>query len=182
MIAELSYADNDRAALGFASGCLRAALRERLRDTDTQISTAKWSIAVVTALGALIRLACAARGVSVLLGAPDTMLNSLLRHGTKPALTEAYKAARPIVVGCFLALGCAQLATAWFLSRRQIRQFLIAWSGALMIAAIAVLIQLSVLWDLEGLPSEFHALLMQAVSVPTLLAWSRHQEIRFRGG
>lgn len=182
MMAELSHAENDPAALRFAGGCLLAALHARARDADTRIRTGLWSIATLTALFALLQLTCAARGMAVLLGAPDGMRDALVRYGAGPAVTASYEAARPLVVGCFLALGCAQFATAWFLSRGEIRPFLVAWSMALLIAGIAVAIQLSVLWDVEGIPSEFHALLMQAVAVPALLAWSRHRQHHFRKG
>ncbi|WP_447725898.1 hypothetical protein [Sphingomonas koreensis] len=175
MIAELSYAKDDRTALSFASGCLLAALRERARDTDTHVRGGLWSIAVATAFYAIVQIACAVRGVAVLFGAPDGMRDVLVRRGATSAMTANYEVARPIVVGCFLALGCVQLAIAWFLSRGQIRRFLIAWPIALLIAGIAVTIQLSVFWNVEGVPSEFHAPLMQAVAMAGLLAWSHRQ-------
>lgn len=179
MLVELSHVENNRAALTFESGCLLAALRERVRDADTQIRAALWSIAIVTALYAAFQLTCATRGLAVLLGAPDGMRDAFVQQGVTPAVMARYEAARPIVVGCFFALGMAQLATAWFLSRRQIRLFVTAWSIALLIAGIAVALQLSIVWNVQGLPSEFHALLVQAVAVPTLLVWSDGQQRRF---
>jgi hypothetical protein len=169
MIAELSYADDDQAALSFARGCLLTALRERACDADTQIMASLWTIAVATALYAVIRLVCAAHGVAVLFGAHDGIRDALLRQGASSNVIASYEAARPIVVGCFLVLGTVQLATAWFLSRGQIRAFATAWCIALAIAGIAVAIQLSIIPDGTGVPSEFHALLMQAVAVPALL-------------
>jgi len=180
MIAELSHADNDRAALTFASGCLLAALRERARDADTHIMAALWTIAVVTAFYAVVQLTCAVRGVAVLFGAHDGMLNALLRHGASSVVIANYEAARPIVVACFVALGVAQFATAWFLSRGQIRAFATAWCIALVIAGIAVAIQLSIIPNSAGVPSEFHALLMQAVALPALLAWLHRRQRHFQ--
>lgn len=130
-----------------------------------------WTIAVVTAFYAIVQLACAVRGVAVLFGAHDGMLDALLRHGAPPPVIASYETARPVVVGCFLALGAAQLTTAWFLSRRQFRLFATAWCIALVVAGIAVAIQLSIIPNRAGVPSEFRALLMQAVAVPALLAW-----------
>ena len=153
-------------------------MRERTRDADTQIGAGRWAIAVITALYAVVRLACAAHGLAALSGAADGMRDALLMQGGGPALAARYDAARPIVVGLFLALGCAQLATAWFLSRGQIRRFLAAWSIALLAAGSAVAIQLSILRQIEGIPSEFHALLVQAVAVPALLAWSHTRRRR----
>ncbi len=175
MTAELSHIEDDRAALAFAAGCLRAALSERLRDADTQLHAGRWSIAVVTAFFALVQLACATRGVSVLLGAPDGMRDMLVRHGAARALTARYDDVRPVVVACFLALGTTQLATAWFLSRGRMRPFILSWSLAFAIAIFAVGVQLSVVWTLDGIPSEFHALLVQAIFVPALLAWAHHR-------
>lgn len=180
MIAELSHADDDRAALAFASGCLVAAMRERARDADTHIMAALWTIAVATAFYAVIRLVCAAQGVAVLLGAHDGMRDALLKYGASSSVMASYETARPFVVGCFLALGTVQLATAWFLSRGQIRPFAAAWCLALLIAGIAVAIQLSIIPNAAGVPSEFHALLMQAVAVPALLVWLHHRQRHFQ--
>lgn len=180
MIAELSHADNDRAALNFASGCLLAALRERARDADTHIVAGLWTIAVATAFYAVVRLVCVAHGVAVLFGAHDGMRDALFRHGASSTVIANYEAARPIVVGCFFALGTVQLATAWFLSRGQIRPFATAWCIALVIAGIAVAIQLSIIPPSAGVPSEFHALLMQAVAVPALLVWLHRRQQHFQ--
>ena len=178
MIAELSQADDDRTALVFAGGCLIAAVRERVRDTDSQFVAGLWSIAVVTALFAVLRFACAARGVAVLVGGNDGMHEALLRQGADRALMANYESARPIVIGCFVVLGCAQLVAAWFLSREELRRFLFAWFFAFAVAGIAVVIQLSIVWNPDGVPSEFHALLLQAVAVPALCAWLRHRQGR----
>ncbi len=176
MIAELAYVDDDRAALRFACGCLLAAVRERARDADTHVIAGLWTIAVATAFYAVVQLACAVRGVAVLFGARDGMRDALLRHGAPSTVIASYEAARPAVVGCFLALGIAQLATAWFLSRGQIRPFATAWCIALMIAGLAVAIQLSIIPASAGVPSEFHTLLMQAVAVPALLVWLHRRQ------
>lgn len=180
MIAELSHVDNDRAALNFAGGCLLAAMRERARDADTHILAALWTIAIATAFYAVVRLVCAAQGVAVLFGAHDGMRGALLRHGASSSVMASYEAARPIVIGCFLALGTVQLATAWFLSRGQIRPFATAWCIAVLIAGTAVVIQLSIIPNGAGVPSEFHALLMQAVAVPALLVWLHHRQRHFQ--
>ncbi len=180
MIAELSHADDNRAALNFASGCLVAALRERACDADTHIMATLWTIAVVTALYAVVQLVCAAHGVAVLFGAHDGMLDALLRNGASSTIIANYETARPIVVSCFLALGIVQLTTAWFLSRGQFRLFATAWCTACLIAGIAVAIQLSIIPNDAGVPSEFHALLMQAVAVPVLLVWLHRRHRRFQ--
>ena len=182
MIAEVSQADDDRAALSFASGCVLTALRERARDVETLTCAGLWSVALLTALYAIDGLRCAARGLAVLMGAHDGMVAELVRLGAPPSVIAAYEAARPIVVGCLAALACAQFATAWFLSRGQMRRFLIAWSAAFLVAGLAVVIQLSVIWTLDGVPSEFHALLAQAIAVPGLFAWSEsHRRKSHRG-
>jgi hypothetical protein len=53
MTAELSYTEDDHAALAYAGGCLLAALRERVLDFDTRFTAGLWSIAVITSLFAL---------------------------------------------------------------------------------------------------------------------------------
>ena len=166
------YAEDDRAALAYAGGCLLAAVRERARDVETQFVAGLWLIAAITGLLAVIQFACAARGIRVLLGARDGMHEALLRNGASPALIAGYEGARPIVIGCFVVLGCAHLTAAWFLSRAQFHRFLVAWCVALLVASVAVFIQLSIVWSADGVPSEFHALLLQAVALPALLAWS----------
>ncbi|MBX9730218.1 MAG: hypothetical protein K2X59_02725 [Sphingomonas sp.] len=180
MIAEIGHADADRAALGFAIGCVVAALRARVCDGETRFSAGLWSIALLTAFFAVLRFQCAVNGVPVLLGAPDGMEEALLQHGASRSLIASYQAGRPFVILCFLALGCAELLAAWFLSRRDYRRFLGAWFAAFSVAVVAVAIQLSIVWSAPGLPSEFHALLMQAIAVPTLLAWpqTRHDDAR----
>lgn len=179
MIVELSHAENDRAALRFASGCLLAALRERVHDADTHLRAGLWLIAIVTALYGIFRLACAAHGLAVLWGAQDGMRDAFVQQGVASAVIARYDAARPIVVGCFAALGLALLTSAWFLSRRQFRPFVTAWSIALLIAGIAVALQLSIVWSADGVPSEFRALLVQAITVPALLVWSHRYQRRF---
>lgn len=176
MIVELAHTDCDRAALGFAGGCLLAALHERIRDLDTRFAVGLWSIAVITALFAVLRISCAARGLAAIFGARDGMHEALAGQGASVALMARYDAARPVVAGCFIVLGCAQLAGAWFLSREQLHRSLVAWCVALIVATIAVGIQLSIVWNLDGVPSEFHALLVQAIAVPALLAWFHRRQ------
>lgn len=176
MIVELSHADDDRDALAFGAGCLHAALRERARDLDTRFAAGLWSIAVFTALFAVLRLECAARGIAVLLGARDGMRDLLAVQGASLALLARYDFARPAVTGCFVILGCAHLAGGWFLGQGQVRRFMAAWCVALVVAAFAVAVQLSVFWQLDGVPSEFHALLVQAIAVPALLAWFHRRQ------
>jgi hypothetical protein len=48
-----------------------------------------------------------------------------------------------------------------------------AWSAGVLFAAVAVAVQLSVVWSLDGLPSEFIALLVQMLGLPLLLLWSQ---------
>ncbi len=177
MVVELAHTDGDRAALGFAGGCLLAALHERVRDLDTRFAAGLWSIAVITALFAVLRISCAARGLAAIFGARDGMHEALAGQGASLALMTRYDAARPVVVGCFVVLGCAQLAGAWFLSRGQLQRSLVAWCVALIVATITVGIQLSIVWNLDGVPSEFHALLVQA-AVPALLIWFRRRQDR----
>lgn len=182
MLAELLEAETERAALEFAAGCVVAAMRERVGDVDSRYSAGLWIIALVTAFHAVVRIDCGVRGLAVLLGAPDGMRQALVQHGANAKMIADYEAARPFVVGCFLGLGVAHVAAAWFLSRGSVRPFLMAWSIAFMLAAVAVGVQLSIVWNLDGLPSEFHALLIQAVAVPSLLAWYHRRQQQFQGG
>ncbi len=177
MAAEMSQAEDDHAALAFAGGCLFAAASARVADVDTRFGAGIWAIAVATACLAMFQLACAAHGVAAILGGPDGMREALMQDGAAPATIARYDAARPLVVGCSVALGLTQLATAWFLSREQLRRFLAAWSIALVIAAVAVVTQLSILFNIDGVPSEFHGLLLQSAAVPALLAWYRHRQV-----
>ena len=173
MAAELPHTENDRAALAYAAGCLVAAMRERAHEFDTRFAAGLWSVAVTTSLFGIIQLACAVRGIEVLFGARDGMREALVHDGANLALVARYDAARPIVIGIFILLGCVHLASAWFLSRMQLRKFFITWCTALLIASVAVMIQLSIVRNTGGIPSEFHGLLVPAVVLAALLAWSR---------
>lgn len=175
MAAELAHVEPGGAALEFAAGCLLAAGRARVGDGATQIVLSWWSLAVATAALAAARLACAGRGMAVLLGAPDGMRAGLAAAGADPVRLSAYDAARPIVIACFVALGVAELASAWCLARGRLYGLLLSWAAALLIGGTAVGIQLSIAGDIDGVPSEFHAALLQALAVPVLLLWSRRQ-------
>lgn len=178
MIAELPHAENDATALAYAGGCLIGALRERLRDDATQLVAGLWAIALVTGYCAVSQIACAARGIGVLMGARDNMLQALLANGASPAMIAGYQAARPTVIICFIILGGAQLAAAWFLSAQQLHRFAVTWCVALVAASVAVIIQLSIVPGADGVPSEFHALLLQAVALPALLFWCHFRQGR----
>jgi ABC-type nitrate/sulfonate/bicarbonate transport system permease component len=181
MEAELRYIGDERAAIGYAAGCLIAAIQERARDFETRFSAGLWSIAAVSAAFALFHIYCATRGVQVLLGSPDGFLDSLVRSGrADAALIASYQSAMPIVIACLFALGAAHLAAAYCLVRRRFRGFLVAWCSALGIAAVAVAIQLSIVWTGDELPSEFFALLIQATALSLLVLWSNGELGRSR--
>lgn len=177
MAAELVHMD-DRAAFAFACGCMLTAARERARDFDTRFVAGLWSVSTVTGLFAILQIMCAVRGVRTLFGGPDGMRDALLRnYGAGSSLIATYELARPIVIGSFFLLSFAHIAAALFLLRAQLRRFLIAWFVAMLIAIVTVAIQLSIFWNLDGLPLEFHALLIQAVALSALLAWSDGRHI-----
>ena len=179
--AELGHITEDHATLFFAGGCLIAAIKERTSDFETRFAAGIWSVALATGVFAFIHVQCALRGMSVLLGGHDGFLDSLMRAGRADAtLTASYHSAMPFVIVCVFSLGLAHFAAAYFLFRMELRRFLFAWCAALPIAMLAVVIQLSVIWTLDGLPSEFFALLVQMLALPALLLWSngRHRQMR----
>ena len=180
MLADLDHVDDDHEALSFAGGCLFAAGIERYRDFDTRFATGLWAVALATGLCAIIHLVCAARGVAVLLGAPDGMLAVLRQsQGADAELVARYQAARPVVVGCFFLLGLVQAAAGFLLVQADFRRFVPVWYAGLGVAVAAVTIQLGIIWTLDGIPSEFYATLVQAAAIPALLAWSngRHHRL-----
>lgn len=180
MEAELHFIDDDRAGVSYATGCLVSAVRERLSDFETRFGAGLWSLAIVSAAFALFHIQCAARGVEVLLGRPDGFLASLVRGGrADAALIERYQSAMPVVIACLFCLGAAHLAAAYCLVRGQLRAFLVTWCFALLIAVSAVAIQLSIVSTGGELPSEFMALLIQAIALPALLIWSHARRAHF---
>lgn len=184
MKVEVLHVDETGAAVAYAGGCVMAAVKERALDFRTRFSAALGIVALISAAFGIFHILCAARGVEVLLGAPDGFLNALIRNGRADTYRVAsYLTARPIVIACFFGLGLAHLAAACFILRMQLQRFIIAWCAALLIATAAVVIQLSIVWSLKGLPSEFCALLVQAVGLPALLLWSngRHRHLGRRG-
>ena len=165
-----------------ASGCLVAAIKERAVDFESRFAAGLWSVSLVSGAFAFVHLRCASRGIAVLFGARDDgFLESLLRSGADEALVASYHAAMPFVIGSLYALGLAHVAAAYFLFRQQLRKFVFAWCAALLAASMAMAIQLAIVWSPEGLPSEFVALLVQAVALPTLLLWSRGRHLRRTG-
>lgn len=182
MKAELIHIDDERSAVAHARGCLIAAVRERALDFHTRFAAGIWGVALVSGAFAFFHLKCASRGVDVLLGARDDGFLETLRHSGRAdaELVAAYQNAMPVVIACFFCLGAAHLAAAWFLFRMQLRRFLWAWCAALLVATAAVAIQLSIVWSPDGLPSEFFALLVQAVALPALLFWSGGRHLRLR--
>jgi hypothetical protein len=181
MKAEVSYIGDAASALAHAGGCVIAAARERVTDFDSRFAAGLGLVALVGAAFGVFHIVCASRGVEVLFGARDGFLDSLVRaQRATPELVARYEDARPIVIACLMSLGLAHLWAAHFLIRRAWRNFLLTWCCALLIAIVAVVIQLSVVWSAGGLPSEFVALLIQAVALPLLLLWSngRHRPDR----
>lgn len=179
MEAELDYIDDDRAAISYAAGCLIAAIQERARDFETRFAVGLWSIALASTAFALFHIVCGARGVQVLLGRPDGFLHALVASGrADAALIANYQSAMPIVIFCFFCLGAAHLAAAYFLFRRHLRGFLIAWGSGFVCAVAAVSIQLSIVPSDDTLPSEFIGLLVQAAALLMLLLWSSQQHYR----
>lgn len=175
---ELAYIEANRDAVAHGFGCLAAALRERTLDFETRFGAGLWATALVGAGFACFHIVCAARGVAVLRGARDGFLEALLNNGADAGLVARYAAARPVVIACLFGLGLAHLIAAWFLSHGQFRPFLVAWTAALLAAALAVSIQLSIVWTADGLPSEFVALLAQAIAVASLLLWSNGRHLK----
>jgi hypothetical protein len=177
MRVELAYMDDPRSAMRHAGGCVLAAVRERALDFDSRFAAGLWSVALASAAFAVFRLACAARGVGVLLGGHDDFREALVRGGADARTLAGYEGARPVVIAGFVALGLAHLVAAFLLFRVDLRRFLLAWAATLLIATLAVAIQLSIVWSLDGLPSEYFALLVQAVAVPLLLFWSNGRHL-----
>lgn len=181
MKAELAYVGDGAAVLAHAGGCIVAATKERLLDFDARFAAGLWTLTLLSMSFAIFHIACASRGVDVMLGGRDGFLTALVRSGkATPELIASYHAAMPFVIACLFALGIAHLAGSYFLLRREWDRFLFAWCGALLAASAAVVVQLSVVWSSDGLPSEFIALLVQAIALPMLLLWSngRHRPIR----
>jgi hypothetical protein len=173
MVAEVACIRDDRDAMRFAAGCLVAGLRERIADDDSRFTAGLASLAVVSLLAALAHIGLAWRGAKLLVAGPDRFFALLqAANPDQPMSRAAFDAAMPVVAVCFLGLGIAHLCGGWLLLRRRLRHFAWAWGAGLVFAAIAVAVQLSVVWSLDGLPSEFTALLVQMLGLPALLVWS----------
>jgi hypothetical protein len=184
MRAELAYIGSERSALVHSVGCIMAAVKERAMDFDARFAAGIWSVALVTAALAIFHLRCAWRGLEVLMGDHDGFLAGLTRCGRADIETIArYHSAIPVVATCLFCLGLAHLAAGYFLVRMQIKRVCAAWLAALLLATLAVFIQLSIVWSPPGLPSEYYALLLQAAALPALLLWSngRHRRQRRTG-
>ncbi len=182
MLAEVSCIGDDRDAMRFAAGCLVAGLRERIADADSRFTAGLVSLAVVSLVAAFAHIGLAWRGAELLVAGPDRFFALLqAANPDQPMSRAAFDAAMPVLASCFLGLGIAHLCGAWLLLRRRLRDFAWAWGGGLLFASVAVAVQLSVVWSLDGLPSEFAALLVQMLGLPALLLWSeaRRTETRY---
>jgi hypothetical protein len=180
MKAELAYVAGGSAALAYAGGCIMAAAKARMFDFETRFAAGLGSLALLGVACGIYHIACASRGLEVMLGRPDGFLAALVRGGrASPELIATYHQAMPIVVACLFGLGFAHLVASYFLLRHEWERFLLAWCASLIVAIAAVTVQLSVVWSGNGLPSELFALLVQAVALPMLLLWSngRHRPL-----
>lgn len=174
MMAEVASIDDDRDAARFAVGCLVAGVRVRLADADTRFTLGLRSLALVSALAAVAHIGLGWRGAQLLATGPDDFFTVLqAANPGHPISRAAFDAAMPVVATCFVLLGIAHACGGWLLLRGQLGRFAIAWSAGLLFAATAVAVQLSVVWSLDGLPSEFAALLVQMLGLPALLLWSQ---------
>jgi hypothetical protein len=181
MQAELSYVTGGPAAFAHATGCVVAAAKVRMADVESRFAAGLGSLALLSVAFGIYHIGCASRGLDVMLGRPDGFLAGLMRSGrATPELIASYHQAMPFVVACLFALGFAHLTGSYFLLRREWHRFLLAWCGALLAAMAAVTVQLLVVWSSDGLPSEFYALLIQAVALPMLLLWSNGRQRQTR--
>jgi hypothetical protein len=171
MMVEIEMISGDWAAAHFAAGCVIAGLTDRLSDFDAGFAAGLRFLALVSGAFALFHLRCAWGGARILLGRPDPFFNVLQR--SDPAAAAAYHNAIPIVAGCFLLLGIAHLAGAYLLARGRFREFLFVWCAVVVVATLAVVVQLSIVWTLDGIPSEFAAPIVQSIGVSALLMWSK---------
>ncbi|HWA88496.1 MAG TPA: hypothetical protein VG889_00565 [Rhizomicrobium sp.] len=169
MAAEIATIDGDWDAARFAAGCFIAGLKERAADFDTRFAAGLWSLATASAAFAAFHIRNAWGGARALLGGPDAFYETLWRND--PTVAAAYRGAIPMVASCFLLLGLVHLCGAYLLARRRFRAFALSWCAALAIATFVVAIELSVVWTLDGVPSEFFALILQSLGVPALLLW-----------
>lgn len=176
MSAERAYVD-ERDALAQAIGSLIAALKERVRDFDSRFSLAVGLIALVTAVCAFDRMVCAIRGAQILMGRPDGMLALLRKGAMNPELVARYEMLRPFVVACFFGLGVAYMLGAWLLLRKKWAAFSTVSAMTLAIAVCAIWLQLLVVGGLDGVPSEVDGLVVQAIFIPLILAWSNGRSL-----
>jgi len=181
MKAETKYIGDDRAAVIYAVGCLFAGFKERAKDFRTCFFIGHWSVVAITVALALYHIHCAWRGMLVMWGKPDPLYEALLRGSSADRMVAAaYHDATPIIVSLIFGLGVMHLVAAYFFARLQLQNFVYAWIAALLVSVLAVVIQLSIIWNLNGLPAEFVALIIQLLAVPALLLWSngrhRHSE------
>jgi hypothetical protein len=169
MAAEIETIAGDWEAARFAAGCVVAGLKARASDFDTQFAAGLGTLALASAAFAMFHIRLAWGGAEILLGRRDAFYETLWR--SDPTVASAYRTAIPIVAFCFLLLGLIHLRGAYLLARGRLREFAFVWCAALAVATLAVAIQLSVVWTLDGVPNEFFALMLQSLGVPALLIW-----------
>ena len=170
--AEIEHIEGHLAALTFSASCVRAALKERATHGPSIALAGLWSVALLTIALAIFQLGCAARGATIMLGAPDPYLQALL-NGTpaERSIGSSYQAATPVLVACLAGLGLAQLVGAGFLTRRRWRLYVIASWLALATGVIMGVIIIGIGLSSPSLLLQFAALVLQAVVVPLLWHW-----------
>lgn len=151
MQAELDYIDNDAEAVWFATGCMIALVKERVK-AITGTESARLVFAALTIGLATFHLICAADGVRILDGGRDPFYVALSQSGPAFHTTaEQWRAMTPLMTLSLTVMGIANLLAAFFAARAQASPMLKA-IGAATAAAFCMGISIfAMLGDNAGL-------------------------------
>ncbi len=119
--------------LGFAAGCLWAAMRERIDAMQMGVTIGRWGVGLVTAAYGALHLFGAISVLNIMLTGHDHYRDLLLAHGHTEAAAQL-QASRPGLVLYLVLMAAGNLVAALFLVRWRPRLF---WLGCAIVAVTA---------------------------------------------
>ena len=137
---------SEREALGFALGCLWAAIGERVNTVGVVVSVGRLGVGAVTAAYGLFHLQCFSHAVAILAGAPDAFYNMLMANHHLAA-AAAYRANFPMMMLYLASMGLTNLAAALYLVHWRPRHFCLAGLGVAVTSVMVTAASLASDWE-----------------------------------
>ncbi len=177
MKAEFGAVTN-RERLGFAAGCLWAAVRARLAAVSTWVAFGRCGVGLVTAIYAAFHLFGMAWVTGILLGGQDSYHDLLVAHGHVQAAARLHES-RPWLALYLAGMGIGNMMAAVFLVWWRPNLFMAGWAMVALTVAVATVggimtsgIGTGTLWGWQFVP------LVMLAGAAAALAWAADRRRR----